>query len=83
MHGKSVKARLENMLPEELAFLSDCPKSFVRNVQRVVRGAHKSLYSVRNSYENERDAWEDSPYKELFEELIDYISEQRKNKRFR
>ena len=80
MHGKSVEARLEPNLPKELAFLKDCPIVFIRKVRRAVRDAHKNLYSVRNGYENERDAWDDSPYKEMFEELLDYISQQKQNR---
>ena len=81
MHGKSVEARLEPELPKELTFLKDYPMGFVRKVQKVVRAAHKNLYSVRNGYEGERDAWDDSPYKEMFEELLDYISQQKEARR--
>ncbi len=77
MHGKSVEARLEPNLPKELAFLKDCPTRVIRKVERVVRDAHKNLYKVRNGYENERETWDDSPYKEMFGELLDYISRQR------
>jgi hypothetical protein len=81
MHGLSAIARLETRLPEELAFLKDCPKSVIRQVYRVVRDAHKNLYSVRNGYANEREAWDDSQHKEMFEELEHYISQQRQNRR--
>ena len=80
MHGKSVEARLEPVLPKELAFLKDCPTGVIRRVRRVVRDAHKNLYGVRNGYANEREAWDDSPYKEMFEELLDYISQQKHNR---
>jgi len=79
MHGKSVAARLEDRLPKELAFLEYCPKSVIKRVRRVVRDAHRNLYKVRNSYESEKNAWDDSPYKEMFEELLQYVSKHTNN----
>jgi hypothetical protein len=80
MHGKSIEARCEPILPEELAFLKNCPKGFIKKVQRVIRDAHRELYKVRDGYKSERDAWDDSPYKEMFEELEHYILTQREKR---